>query len=196
MSARKPPRRTVSPPGVKPPQSRHYPPGPAPRRVGPPPPPAGETTRPERIAPSRGTDDEKQRAIAASPLGLEFAESQQRRAAAMARGRAVHALLQHLPDLPALARKDAARRYLANDAALGEEAEQICEAVMTILTDPALAPLFAPGAQAEVPLAGVLGDVEIAGIVDRLAVTEEAVWLSGYKTDRPPPPGPGTIHAR
>jgi ATP-dependent helicase/nuclease subunit A len=159
-------------------------------------PPAGETTRPERIAPSRGTDDEKQRAIAASPLGAAFAESQQRRASAMARGRAMHALLQHLPDLPALARKDAARRYLVNDAALAEEAEQLCEAVMTILTDPALAPLFAPGAQAEVPLAGVLDDVEIAGIVDRLAVTEEAVWLADYKTDRQPPARPEDIPAK
>jgi ATP-dependent helicase/nuclease subunit A len=64
---------------------------------------------------------------------------------------------------------------------------------MTILGDPALAPLFAPGAQAEVPLAGVLGDVEIAGIVDRLAVTEDAVWLADYKTDRQPPARPEDI---
>jgi ATP-dependent helicase/nuclease subunit A len=56
-----------------------------------------------------------------------------------------------------------------------------------------LAPLFAPGAQAEVPLAGVLGDVEIAGVVDRLAVTEEAVWLADYKTDRQPPLRPEDI---
>jgi ATP-dependent helicase/nuclease subunit A len=156
-------------------------------------PPAGETTRPERIAPSRGTDDERQRAIAASPLGLERAQSQQRRAAALARGQAVHALLQHLPDLPPPARQDAARRYLANDSALSVEADSLCEAVMTILGDPTLAPLFAPGAQAEVPLAGVLGDVEIAGIVDRLAVTEDAVWLADFKTDRQPPAGPEDI---
>ena len=104
----------------------------------------------------------------------------------------MHALLQHLPDLPPKARQDAARRYLANDAALSAEAESLCEAVMTILNDPALAPLFAPGAQAEVPLAGVLGDVEIAGIVDRLAVTD-AVWLADYKTDRQPPARPEDI---
>jgi ATP-dependent helicase/nuclease subunit A len=156
-------------------------------------PPGGETTRPERIAPSRGTDDEKQRAIAASPLGLEFAESQQRRAAAMARGQAVHALLQHLPDLPHPAREAAARRYLANDAALADEAGPLCDSVMTILGDPALAPLFAPGAQAEVPLAGVLSDVEVAGVVDRLAVTDGAVWLADYKTDRRPPARPEDI---
>jgi ATP-dependent helicase/nuclease subunit A len=159
-------------------------------------PPAGETTRPERIAPSRGTDDDKQRAIAASPLGLEFAESQRRRAAAMARGQAVHALLQHLPELSPPAREEAARRYLTSDAALGEEAEQLCESVMTILRDPALAPLFAPGAQSEVPLAGVLGDVEIAGVVDRLAVTAGAVWLADYKTDRQPPARPEDIPAK
>jgi ATP-dependent helicase/nuclease subunit A len=156
-------------------------------------PPAGETTRPERIAPSRGTDDEKQRAIAASPLGLEFSQSRQVRATAMARGRAVHALLQHLPDLPAPARAEAARRYLASDAVLADQAEQVCDLVLAILNDPALAPLFAPGAQAEVPLAGVLGDVEIAGVVDRLAVTDQAVWLADYKTDRLPPARPEDI---
>ena len=156
-------------------------------------PPGGETTRPERIAPSRGTDDEKQRAIAISPLGTEFVESQQRRAAAMARGTAVHTLLQHLPDLPPAARAAAARRYLANDATLAGEADQLCESVMTILNDATLAPLFAPGAQSEVPLAGVLGDVEIAGVVDRLAVTEDAIWLADYKTDRHPPERPDDI---
>ncbi len=159
-------------------------------------PPAGETTRPERIAPSRGTDDEKQRAIAASPLGTELSEARQRRAAAMARGRAVHALLQHLPDVPGPAREEAAQRYLETDAALAGQAAQVSELVLAILNDPALAPLFAPGAQAEVPLAGVLGEVEIAGVVDRLAVTETEIWLADYKTDRQPPARPGDIPAK
>jgi ATP-dependent helicase/nuclease subunit A len=47
-----------------------------------------------------------------------------------------------------------------------------------------------------VPLAGVLGDVEIAGVVDRLAVTAGAVWLADYKTDRIPPERPEDIPSK
>jgi ATP-dependent helicase/nuclease subunit A len=65
--------------------------------------------------------------------------------------------------------------------------------VLAILESPDLAPLFAPGAQAELPLAGVVGDVEIGGLVDRLAVTETEILLADYKTDRAPPASPEGI---
>ena len=55
------------------------------------------------------------------------------------------------------------------------------------LDDPALAGLFGPGSRAEIPLAGIIGDVEIGGLVDRLAVTEDCVTLADFKTDRAPP---------
>ncbi len=64
-------------------------------------PPGLEMTRPERLAPSRSVEEESKRAIAASPLGLGLAQAREARAAAMAKGRAVHALLQHLPEAPA-----------------------------------------------------------------------------------------------
>ena len=151
-------------------------------------PPGHETTRPERLVPSRGVEDEAKRAIAASPLGEALAQSRDARAAAMSRGRAIHALLQHLPefyDRPA--RRKAAEQYLHAQPELAGEEEKIATQVLAILDDPALAPLFAPGSRAEIPLAGVVGDVEIGGLVDRLAVTDTKIWIADYKTDRTPP---------
>ena len=132
-------------------------------------------------------EEETRRAIAASPLGTALGAARAARAAAMEKGTAIHAMLQHLPDLPAPARPEAALTYLAAQPALATEAEVLCAAVLAILDNPALAPLFGPSSRAEVPLAGVVGEKEIGGLVDRLAVTDLAIWLADYKTDRAPP---------
>jgi ATP-dependent helicase/nuclease subunit A len=158
-------------------------------------PPAAETTRPERLAPSRSVEDESKRATAASPLGLDLAQARDARAAAMEKGRAVHALLQHLPDIPPAARRAAALRYLTGIDTLRAQADKIADSVLAILEDASLALLFGPGSRAEVPLAGVIGDVEIGGLVDRLAVDATIVLLADYKTDRAPPSTPDAIPA-
>ena len=156
-------------------------------------PPGVETTRPERIAPSRGVEDVARQALAASPLGAEQMQARAARAAAMARGRTVHALLQHLPELPPPARAAAAARFLAGVPEVAGSAAEIHDSVLAILRNPALAALFGPGSRAEVPLAGVVGDVEIGGLVDRLAVTAQRVMIADYKTDRTPPDTPAQI---
>jgi ATP-dependent helicase/nuclease subunit A len=151
-------------------------------------PPNAETTRPEPLAPSRNTDDDAKRAIAASPLGSTLASARQGRQAALAKGRMIHALLQHLPDIPAPQRAEAAAHYLRRQDGLNGPAQaEILEPVLAILQNPALAPLFGPVSRAEIPLAGVVGDVEIGGLVDRLAVLPEEILLADYKTDRQPP---------
>jgi ATP-dependent helicase/nuclease subunit A len=99
----------------------------------------------------------------------------------------VHALLQHLPDLVAAEREAAARRFIGGLGELAGQEDAICAAVLAVLGHPALAALYGPGSMAEIPLAGVVGDVEIGGLVDRLAVTDSAVILADYKTDRTPP---------
>jgi ATP-dependent helicase/nuclease subunit A len=152
-------------------------------------PPAAETARPEPLAPSRSTDDPAQAAQSASPLNDNFAALRASRAAALAKGRAVHALLQHLPDIQAAHRRAAAETFLAAPGldihALA--ATKIIDSVLAILDNPALAPLFGPKSRAEVPLAGVVENAEIGGLVDRLAVTETAILVADYKTDRAPP---------
>jgi len=56
-----------------------------------------------------------------------------------------------------------------------------------VLGDPRFRPLFAPGGRAEVPLVGRIGDRVIAGVVDRLVVTEREVLVVDFKTNRRPP---------
>jgi ATP-dependent helicase/nuclease subunit A len=152
-------------------------------------PPPVETTRPEPLAPSRNTEDDAKRAVTASPLGDTLARFRQARAAALAKGRMVHALLQHLPEIPAARRGQAADRYLAYAA--GELAPNdraaIGRSVMEILEDRRLLPLFAAGSRAEAPITGVVGDMEIGGLIDRLAIGETEILVADYKTDRQPP---------
>ncbi|MCB5944475.1 double-strand break repair helicase AddA [Acidocella sp. KAb 2-4] len=156
-------------------------------------PPPKEAAKPERIVPSRGVDEAAKRAIAASPLGTGLAAARAARMVAMERGTAIHALLQHLPDLPAAQRPETAAAYLAAQPGLADESEKISAAVLAILSNPTLAPLFGPESRAEVPLAGVVNGREIGGMVDRLALTPGEIWLADYKTDRAPPASPAGI---
>ncbi|GJE39726.1 double-strand break repair helicase AddA [Methylobacterium persicinum] len=111
------------------------------------------------------------------------------------RGLLVHALLQHLPRLERSSRQKAGLAYLVSRApGLGEPALRgILGAVMRLLDHPALAPLFAEGALAEVNLSGrvSVGGTErpVTGRVDRLAVAEGTVTLADFKTGRPPDDG-------
>jgi ATP-dependent helicase/nuclease subunit A len=109
---------------------------------------------------------------------------------ALERGRLVHRLMQALPDIPHLRRKDAAERYLANaaDFAPAERAE-MARQVLAILDDKNFAEIFAPGSRAEVPIVGRIpragrGPIPVAGQMDRLAVTGDTVLIADYKTDR------------
>jgi ATP-dependent helicase/nuclease subunit A len=116
------------------------------------------------------------------------------RRAALARGEAVHRLLQSLPDIPAAARAEAARRHLARTAQDfdTEAREVIIASVQAILDDPRFADLFQANSRAEVPIVGRIArpgraPLAVAGQIDRLAVTAEAVLIADYKTNRPAP---------
>ncbi len=150
-------------------------------------PPAVETTRPEPLAPSRSADDPAKAAKTASPLAGDAAPLRDARAAALAKGRAVHALLQHLPDIAGPARRAAAETYLTNPALALKNPMAIAGSVLAILENPALVDLFGPGSRAETPLAGIVNGAEIGGLVDRLAVTDRKILIADYKTDRAPP---------
>jgi ATP-dependent helicase/nuclease subunit A len=114
------------------------------------------------------------------------------RKSALARGTHMHRLLQALPDLPADARLDAARRYLekAKDVA-AEEREGMIAQVQRLLDDPRFAELFQAGSRAEVSIVGRLAHqgrtIAVAGQVDRLVVTDTAVLIADYTTHRPAP---------
>ena len=108
------------------------------------------------------------------------------------RGRLIHRLFQNLPDLPAEAWNAAATAFLATTAPelVPSARAEIADEVLRILHDPAFAALFGPGSRAEVPVVGGVGDggeILISGQVDRLLITDEAVTVIDYKTNRPPP---------
>jgi ATP-dependent helicase/nuclease subunit A len=107
---------------------------------------------------------------------------------AIARGNAVHRLMQSLPDIPPERRPEAARRFLARQDDLTDpERDEIARQVLALLTDARFAPLFAPGSRSEISIAGHFGDRRIAGQVDRLVVTPDAVLIADYKTNRSAP---------
>jgi ATP-dependent helicase/nuclease subunit A len=115
---------------------------------------------------------------------------------ALARGAAMHRLLQSLPDLPQPARAEAARRYLAHGKAIdpADHARMVDQA-LAVLDDHRFASLFKPGSRAEVPIVGRLAPsgwppLAVSGQVDRLVVTADAVLIADYKTNRPAPASP------
>jgi ATP-dependent helicase/nuclease subunit A len=148
-------------------------------------PPPAEPGRPERLAPSRPEGAELGPVpAAASPLAAREAANNRFR-----RGKLIHALLQHLPDLPPERRAAAARVWLdrpGHGLAAGE-AEMLTAETLAILDHPELAPLFGPVSRAEVPLTGLVAGAVVGGLVDRLAVLADRVLVADFKTNRRPP---------
>ena len=147
--------------------------------------PPAEPGRPERLAPSRPENVELGPVpAAATPLAAREAANNRFR-----RGTLLHALLQHLPDLPPERRAAAALAWLdrpGNGLPAGE-AETLAREMLAILDHPELAPLFGPDSRAEVPLTGLVGGAVVGGLVDRLAVLDDRVLVADYKTNRRPP---------
>ena len=109
----------------------------------------------------------------------------------MARGVLMHRLLQSLPDIPPESRAQSALRHLARAAGDfgAEEQQSLLGQVQRVLDDARFSELFLPGSRAEVPIVGRLkgGAFAVSGQVDRLAVTDVAVLIADYKTNRPAP---------
>ncbi len=130
---------------------------------------APEPVRPIRpLTPSALPDDP-----AAGPPPADM------RARAM-RGTLLHKLFERLPDVPPDRRRAVAAAWLAAQGAV--EPDALVEEAMTVLEAPGNAALFGPDALAEAPIAGLVGDRAIAGIVDRLLVEPERVLVVDFKT--------------
>lgn len=112
---------------------------------------------------------------------------------ALLRGRIMHRLLQTLPDVPQVRRRQAAIDYLARAGKelAAADRTQLLDKAMDVLADPRFAALYGPDSRAEVPIVGRLtlngGTIQVAGQIDRLAVTEDAVFIGDFKTNRMPP---------
>ena len=106
------------------------------------------------------------------------------------RGRAIHKLLELLPDVAPGQRLETARRFLAADPELADDAEAAAREAMAVLDDPAFCPVFGPGSRAEAPLVGRIGGEIVSARIDRLALLPEETLIVDFKSGRAPPPDP------
>jgi ATP-dependent helicase/nuclease subunit A len=134
------------------------------------------------VTPSSAVDDETARPVATGGAS-----------AARLRGSLAHRLLQSLPDIPADRRARAAADYLgrAGSKFTPEDRSSLAEEVMCVLDDSRFYELYGAHSWAEVPIVGRIQiggrTVRVSGQIDRLAVTQEAVLIADFKTNRPPP---------
>jgi ATP-dependent helicase/nuclease subunit A len=112
------------------------------------------------------------------------------------RGTLTHALLQHLPTLPAAGWEKAAAGFLdARGSALSADTRRnIAHETLAILRAPEFAPLFSPQSRAEVPIVALIPNpqgkgtpLKLVGQLDRLVDLGDEVLIVDYKTNRPPP---------
>ncbi|WP_173981546.1 double-strand break repair helicase AddA [Magnetospirillum sp. SS-4] len=149
--------------------------------------PAGvEPVPPRPLAPSRPDGEEP-------PVRSPLAEAEG--GPRWQRGKLIHRLLQTLPDLARAERPKAMMRFLARPQWGLETKDRLAIAneVSDILDHPGLTALFGPGARAEVPLVGHMGERIVSGRVDRLLVTPSEVVVADYKTNRKPPADPAGV---
>lgn len=112
------------------------------------------------------------------------------------RGTLTHALLEHLPGIPAHAWPQAAEAYIE---VRGKELPprvraSIVTETLAILRDTGFACLFGPSSRAEVAIAAEIPRpsgsgpaLKLNGSIDRLAIDGDHVYIIDYKTNRPPP---------
>jgi ATP-dependent helicase/nuclease subunit A len=112
-------------------------------------------------------------------------------ALAARRGVLIHRLLERLPEVPPLLRRDLAADWLARQAPEVDEAERaaMLDSALAVLEEPGWAEIFSPAALAEVPLAATVGGQVVAGTADRLLVEKDRVLVVDFKTARRPPSG-------
>jgi ATP-dependent helicase/nuclease subunit A len=112
------------------------------------------------------------------------------------RGTLTHALLQHLPTLPAAGWDKAASGFLdLRGGALSPDARRdIVAETLAILHASEFAPLFGPQSRAEVPIVALIPNsrrkgppLKLIGQLDRLVDLGKEVLIVDYKTNRPPP---------
>lgn len=111
---------------------------------------------------------------------------------AVARGRAIHKILQDLPGMSSDAGLNFARRILARnglDAGLAEK-------ILGLITHPEHSDFFGADSQAEVSIGSLLPDGQrITERIDRLVVRDNDILVLDYKTDWNVPDALNAEHA-
>jgi len=135
--------------------------------------------------------------IVSSTIGKDVASSAAQKSLskqsqlAIQKGNILHRLLQYLPAVAPEHRDASMVEYLAHYAEQYDAQTRavMAEQVLGVLSNPALAPLFADGSRAEQPLVGNLiradgSALRISGQIDRYCELDDAIWIADYKTGR------------
>jgi ATP-dependent helicase/nuclease subunit A len=135
------------------------------------------------LRPSDTTDDEPRRAIGSGEREM-----------ARLRGTLAHRLLRSLPDIPAGRREKVAGEFLSRrgDGMSAKQRAALLQEVLLLIESTDFAALFAPGSRAEISIAGKVAAADgrtvlVSGQIDRLAITQDAVSIADFKTNRDPP---------
>lgn len=108
-----------------------------------------------------------------------------------ARGLLVHTLLARLPGVARDDRERVARRFLVARGVPPGEAEALIVEIVAIIERADFADAFGAGSRAEVDVSAELPEIgvgaRVKGRIDRLAVTDEAVLVVDFKSNRSPP---------
>ncbi len=165
--------------------------------------PTAAAAKPNECLPQRSLPDWLRRKAAPEALAIRTltpseSEAPLRRAPspgsaqALLRGSVTHRLMQALPNIAQERRAEAARAYLARAACQlpADEQARIAEQALRVTEHPDFHALYGPNSRAEVPIVGRLtleGEtVRIFGQIDRLAVSDQAILIADFKTDRIP----------
>ncbi len=142
-----------------------------------------EATPPRPLAPSRAAEDD----ALFPPGGGDIWAAE--------RGRLIHRLLQLLPAAGPEQWEDNATTWLATQAGDRTDAErdEIRDAVLATLRHPDWQDIFAAESLAEAPIAAMVGEDVISGIIDRLLVRDDAVLIVDYKSGRHVPDDPNSV---
>ncbi len=105
------------------------------------------------------------------------------------RGTLVHSLFERLPGVAPGTCRDAALGWLAKNAATfsASQREAMVDSVLRVIEDPAHAAMFGADALQEVPFSALVDGRVIAGTIDRLLITDDAVTIVDFKTGAVPP---------
>jgi len=103
-------------------------------------------------------------------------------------GVALHRLLHEMAAVPEADRDQRFRtRVLAWPDLTEDDRSNLMRQVKGVFELSDLKPAFGPGSRAEQPIVGRIGSTVVAGQIDRLAVTPDAVYLVDFKSSRLPP---------
>jgi len=101
------------------------------------------------------------------------------------RGNIIHYLLEVLVKIEPSKRYQAAQQFLEKSSV--ENIESIINEVISVFDNPDLSFLFSTNSKSEIAITGNYKNHIVSGQIDRLVITDDAVYIVDYKTSRKPP---------